>query len=405
MANPIEQAVILAGGMGTRLQPFTNENPKPMYPINGVPFIEHLVMQVKKFGINHILILLGYMPEKIQDYLGNGEKYNLQIEYAVTPTSFETGERLIQASERIQDIFLLLYCDNYCPIDYERLLRDFQTNEAVIQISAYTNVDHYTKDNLRVAENGCIELYDKKRTGLHLEGVDIGYAIVKKDALELFQNEKDAVQSGNFELVTYPALVRKKKLYATFTKHRYYSIGSWARIEDTRKFFGSQKTLFLDRDGTINVRPSKACYVEKEEDFIWLDGAKQAIGNLKEQGYRIILVSNQPGIARGKLTVDMLNRIHAKMQKELKQETGYEIDAIYFCPHNWDDGCECRKPKPGMLYQAQKDFALDLTKCILIGDDERDIQAGKAAGCRSIQVNESYDLLCAVKDLLKEEVR
>lgn len=402
MVNPIKQAVILAGGMGTRLQPFTNENPKPMYPINGVPFIEHLVMQVKGFGINHILILLGYMPEKIQDYLGNGERYNLQIEYVVTPASFETGERLIQASEKIQDTFLLLYCDNYCPINYERLLKDFQANEAVIQISAYTNEDHYTKDNLRVTENGCIELYDKKRTSPNLMGVDIGYAIVKKEALELFRNEKDAVHSGNFELVTYPALVREKKLYATFTKHRYYSIGSWARIEDTKRFFDGQKTLFLDRDGTINVRPPKACYVEKEEDFIWLDGAKQALGILKEQGYRIILVSNQPGIARGRLTVEMLNKIHAKMQKELKQETGYEIDAIYFCPHNWDEGCECRKPKPGMLYQAQKDFALNLTKCVLIGDDERDIQAGTAAGCRTYQITEDRNLLQIVKEMVNK---
>lgn len=402
MVSPIKQAVILAGGMGTRLQPFTNENPKPMYPIDGVPFIEHLVMQVKEFGINHILMLLGYMPEKIQDYLGNGERYNLQIEYAVTPASFETGERLIQASEKIQDIFLLLYCDNYCPINYEHLLKDFQANEALIQISAYTNEDHYTKDNLLVAENGCIELYDKKRTNPNLMGVDIGYAIVKKEALELFRNEKDVVHSGNFELVTYPALVREKKLYATFTKHRYYSIGSWARIEDTKRFFGDQKTLFLDRDGTINVRPPKACYVEKEEDFIWLDGAKQAIGILKEQGYRIILVSNQPGIARGRLTVEMLNRIHAKMQKELKQETGYEIDAIYFCPHNWDEGCECRKPKPGMLYQAQKDFALNLTKCVLIGDDERDIEAGMAAGCRTYQITEDRNLLQIVKEMVNK---
>lgn len=403
MINPIKQAVILAGGMGTRLQPFTNDNPKPMYPIRGVPFIEYLVMQIKEFGIYNILILLGYMPEKIMNYLGNGEKYNLSIEYAVTPPAFETGERLIQADEKIEDIFLLLYCDNYCPVDFGGLLRDFQTNDAVIQISAYTNEDHYTKDNLLVAENGCIELYDKKRTSPHLEGVDIGYALVKKEALELFQDKKDAVQSGNFELVTYPELVRQKKLYATFTRHRYYSIGSWTRIENTKKFFGGPKTMFLDRDGTINVRPPKACYVETEEEFVWLDGAMQAIQILKEHGFRIILVSNQPGIARGRLTVEMLNRINAKMQRELKQEIGYEIDAIYFCPHNWNEGCDCRKPKPGMLYQAQRDFDLNLTKCILIGDDERDIEAGMAAGCKTYQVTENWNLLKLVKELVNKE--
>jgi len=400
---PIEQAVILAGGMGTRLQPFTNNNPKPMYRINGAPFIEYLVRQIKAFGITDILILLGYMPEKIQDFLGDGAKYGLHIEYSVTPVSFDTGERMLAARERIKDVFLLLYCDNYCPIDYHRLLCDFWTNEAMIQISAYENEDGYTKDNLLMEENGCVKIYDKKRTQTGLKGVDIGYALIRKESLDLFQREKEAARSGNFEAVLYPVLVREKKLYATVTRHRYYSIGSWERMEQTKQFLCSRKTIFLDRDGTINVRPPQACYVEKPEQFVWLEGAKDAIRLLKEAGYRVVLVSNQPGIARGRLTTETLNSIHEKMQSELKRETGFEIDAIYYCPHNWDEGCECRKPKPGMLYQAQKDMSLDLTKCVLIGDDERDIQAGMAAGCRCIQVNETYDLLHAVKNLLLEE--
>ena len=126
----------------------------------------------------------------------------------------------------------------------------------------------------------------------------------------------------------------------------------------------------------------------------------EAVRILKEAGWRLILVSNQPGIARGNLTRESLEQIHKKMQEDLKRETGYELDALYYCPHNWDENCECRKPKPGLLYQAQKDFSLDLTKCYLIGDDERDIQAGEAAGCHCIMVNETYNLLDAVKELL-----
>ena len=85
------------------------------------------------------------------------------------------------------------------------------------------------------------------------------------------------------------------------------------------------------------------------------------------------------------------------------QETGYQIDAIYYCPHNWEEGCECRKPKPGMFYQAQKDFSLNLPQCYLIGDDERDIEAGESAGCKCMRVTEEYNLLRAVKDLLCEK--
>lgn len=399
----INQAVILAGGRGRRLEPFTECNPKPMYPICGKPFIEYLIKQVITFGIKNILMLLGYMPEKIMDVLGDGERYGARITYNVTPEEYDTGERLLTAEALIEDKFLLLYCDNYCPVDFRKLKKDFYVNNGLIQISAYANKEHYTKDNLRISEDGYVDIYDKKRTQSGLQGVDIGYALLKKETLDVFRKNSGNSPSKNFEMVVYPELAKERLLYATITEHRYYSIGSWERIELTKQFFSGLKTIFLDRDGTINVRPSKACYVEKEEDFVWLFRAKEAIKLLKDNNYRVIVVSNQPGIARGKLTEEMLQKIHQKMQTELREETGYEIDAIYYCPHNWEEGCECRKPKPGMLYQAQKDYSLNLTECVLIGDDERDIEAGESAGCKCIQINKNYDLFHAVSDLLAGE--
>ena len=128
-------------------------------------------------------------------------------------------------------------------------------------------------------------------------------------------------------------------------------------------------------------------------------GSKRTVAALKKAGYRIILVSNQPGIARGCLSESMLDEIHQKMKTELEQ-VGGAIDAIYYCPHNWDEGCECRKPKPGMFFQAQKDYSLNLRECVMIGDDERDMQAAQAAGCRGILVDDTYTLQCAVEELL-----
>ena len=161
--------------------------------------------------------------------------------------------------------------------------------------------------------------------------------------------------------------------------------------------------VFLDRDGTINKRAPRACYIETPEQFVWIEGAKEAVKILKNSGYRVVLVSNQPGIARGNLTESMLGQIHRKMQDDLMRDAGCQIDAVYYCPHNWDEGCECRKPKPGMLYRAQKDFSLNLTKCILIGDDDRDIEAGNAAGCRTYQVTDNRSLLQIVKELVEEK--
>ena len=394
----IKQAVILAGGYGERMKPFTEQHPKPMYPFQKTPFIDYLIKQIKGFGITKVLLLLGYMADQIQDFLGDGEHYDMEIEYCVTPPEYDTGNRLFDAEGKLDDAFLLMYCDNYCPIHFQRLCQDFFYNNADIQISVYRNADQYTKYNVRLAANGMVSCYDKKRVTDGLQGVDIGYAIIKKSVLKRLQIKEN--NPVNFEGQVYPIMVEQGTMFGTQTEHRYYSIGSWKRIELTKEFFSNPKTLFLDRDGTLNVRPPKACYVEKPEDFKWIKGSMEAVRILKEAGWRLILVSNQPGIARGNLTRESLEQIHKKMQEDLKRETGYELDALYYCPHNWDENCECRKPKPGLLYQAQKDFSLDLTKCYLIGDDERDIQAGEAAGCHCIMVNETYNLLDAVKELL-----
>ena len=391
----IRQAVIFAGGYGKRLAPFTDTEPKPMYPIAGKPYIEHLILQIRDFGIRDVILLLGYLPERIMAYLGDGSRYGMMFRYVVTDVECETQKRILAAEALLDDRFLMMYCDNYCPIDFQKLVMDAEDHGALIQITAYANKDGYTKSNLRIAEDGRVLSYDKKRTLPDLAGVDIGYAVLDKRILELTDGENE-----NFEAVVYPQVVAQGKMYATVTEHRYYSIGSFERIALTEEFFKHKKFVFLDRDGTINVRPPKACYVERPEDFIWLPGAAEAIKLLNEVGYLAILISNQPGIARGRLTEETLQSIHNKMNFDLSA-AGAHIDKIYYCPHNWDEGCECRKPKPGMLYQAQKDFSLNLRKGYLIGDDERDIDAGNAAGCQSILIDDEYTVLDAVKDIIQ----
>ena len=391
----VQQAVILAGGYGKRLAPFTEHDPKPMYPFNGDPFLGYLVREIKGFGIEDVVILLGYLPEKVTEYFGDGSRYGVRIKYCITPVEYETGARIKAAESFLQEDFLLMYCDNYCPIDFEKLQQDYDTNNASVQITAYVNKDHYTKNNLRLDGNDCVRCYDKKRVQENLNAVDIGYAIISKQVIEQIPDT-----NCNFEAEMYPKLVNSGKLFATLTEHRYYSIGSWERIELTKQFFSGIKTIFLDRDGTLNVKPPRAHYIESVEAFVWIDGAKEALRMLKEAGYRLILITNQPGIARGNLTEETLAEIHHKMQADLAK-IGAGIDAIYYCPHNWEEECECRKPKPGMLFQAQRDFSLNLRECIMIGDDERDMHAAHAAGCRGILVDDSYTLRHAVDDILK----
>ena len=393
--HKINQAVIIAGGRGERLKPFTDEMPKPMYIVEGKPFIEHLI---KNFGIENILLLLGYKAEKIVDYLGDGKNFGVHIDYDITDASFDTAERMTHAIDKYEDIFLFMYCDNICPINYKKLVDDFYKHNADIQISVYKNKDKWTKDNLIVDENGLVVIYDKTKTNPNLQGVDIGYEIIKKSAINRFKD-----LTGGFNKIVFPKLVEEKKIFATTTEHRYYSIGSFDRMKYTEEFLKNKKVCFLDRDGTLNVRPDKACYIEKEEDFIWLDGAKEAVKLLNDNNYLVILITNQPGIKRGNLTIETLAKIHNKMQKDLT-EIGAKIDKIYYCPHNWDENCECRKPKPGMIFDAQKDFSINLNNAILFGDDERDIEAANNANVKSVLITYEYNLYKAVNDLINNKL-
>lgn len=394
----IKQAVIFAGGLGERLRPFTETNPKPMFRFNDRPFLEYLILQIREWGIRDIIILLGYLPDKVTEYFGDGSDWEVNIKYVITPVEFDTQCRLKEAEKLLCDDFLMMYCDNLCPVDFLLLKKEYERNNALIQVTAYSNDDSYTKNNMRIRSDGLVELYDKKRKADNLKGVDIGYAIVSKKVLSLMSKENE-----NFEAVVYPKLVEAKRLFSTVTKHRYYSIGSFERIDLTRRFLSGKKYIFLDRDGVTNKRPPKAEYVCRPEDFIWLPGAKEAIKRLNDAGYFIIIISNQAGIARGVMTEEDFNKVQEKMIADLK-EIGAHIDAVYFCPHGWNDGCECRKPKPGMLYQAQKDYSINLTKCVLIGDDERDIMTAHNANMKGILVTEDYSLEDAVTDVLEGKI-
>ena len=151
-----------------------------------------------------------------------------------------------------------------------------------------------------------------------------------------------------------------------------------------------QKAVFLDRDGTINQYVG---FLRDIDDFALLPGVAEAIKEINASGYLAIVVTNQPVIARGEVSLEELEAIHNKMETLLGQEGAY-LDAVYFCPHHPHKGyagerpeykvdCACRKPKPGMLLQAAADFNIDLSQSWMIGDGENDVKAGKAAGCKT----------------------
>lgn len=143
------------------------------------------------------------------------------------------------------------------------------------------------------------------------------------------------------------------------------------------------QAVFLDRDGTINVE--RADYVKSIEELVFLAGALEAISDLSRFEIPIVLITNQSAIGRGIVTPDQIDSIHAHL-RACVQAAGGRVDAIYTCPHHPDEGCACRKPKPGLLLDAAADLHLDLRQCVFIGDSIADLNAARAAGCQPIMV-------------------
>jgi len=398
--SAIKQAVILAGGQGQRLRPFTLTNPKPMVPVLGKPFLEHLIFLLKKNGIEEVVILTGYLGEKIKDYFGDGLSFGIKIKYSHTPFKNEKGEenesglRLKNAKSLLDEKFLLMYCDNYWPLQLEKLEKFYDEKKADVLTTIFSNKDNSTKNNVLVDKQGYVQKYDRTRQDKDLNGVDIGFFIINKRVLDLLPEK-----NSHFERDILPGLVSEKKVLAHFTDNKYYSISDTERLKITEKFLEPKKVVFLDRDGVINKKAEQANYIKEWGKFEFLPGAVDSIKELTQRGYNIYLITNQPGIARGSLTKQELDLIHQKMQEELEKNRA-KINAIYACPHNWDEGCECRKPKPGLLFQAAKENHIDLTKAVFVGDDERDVQAGQLAGCKTILVNSNTGLAEAMKHII-----
>ncbi len=389
------QAVILAGGRGERMRPITDDRPKPMAPILGRPFLEYQIEQLRDQGFERVLILLGYLPDVVQNHFGDGRRWGVRIDYSVTAPEQLTSSRVAAARGLIDPCFLLLYCDNYWPMQMSRLWARFRQAGKPALITVYSNKDAYSKGCARLDENQDVRVFDRRRAAPSLREVEISYAIVTDLALSLLPDEDTL-----FEEAIYTPLAEQRRLAAYVSDHRYYSIGSLDRLPTTEAFFRREPTVILDRDGVLNRKPPQAQYVRDWSEWEWLPGSLEALRLLREANWRTIIASNQPGIGRGVMSEADLEALHSRMKQEIA-EAGGRIDAIYYCPHGWDEDCECRKPKPGLLYQAQRDFHLDLTRTPIVGDDERDAAAAAAADCPFHRVNDTRSLIDIARRLIQ----
>ena len=226
------QAVILAGGRGTRMRPITDRRPKPMVPVLGRPFLEYQIEQLRDQGFDRVLLLLGYLPEIVQNHFGDGRDWGVRIEYSVTAPDQLTSSRVATARNMIDACFLLLYCDNYWPMQIGRLWERFRETGKPGLITVYSNKDGYSRGSVLLDQNRHVRVFDRLRATPGLREVEISYAILTDLSLALLPEEDTLLEEA-----IYTPLAQQGRLAAYVSDHRYYSIGSRrmkASVADSR---------------------------------------------------------------------------------------------------------------------------------------------------------------------------
>jgi D-glycero-D-manno-heptose 1,7-bisphosphate phosphatase len=390
------QAVILAGGFGTRLRPLTSSVPKPLISIGGRPFAEYLVRRLQSQGFQKVIFLIGYKGDQFRATFGDGADFDLSVEYVETPPEYDTGARLKAALPILDEHFFLLYGDIYWPFHFDVLWESYVTAGRRAQIVAYENTDHYSLSNILLSADGAVSEYDKSRQKLNLTHVDLGHLIIDRQAVaDLPDTNGDAL---SLEAAIYPSFSAAGQLHAFSSPRRYYSLSLLHRLFSLERCLNGPRYVFLDRDGVLNRKMRKGEYVTTWDEWHWEHGALEALRLLNEKKVRCIVVTNQAGIALGKITQPALDAIHTRMVLDIRQNGG-NIEHVFCCPHHWNDNCNCRKPKPGLLLQAHREFHFDLTLTPLIGDGETDKLAADALQVPFYRVDADNSLLSIVRTI------
>lgn len=395
------QAVIMAGGKGTRITSIAKDIPKPMILIEGKPILQYQIESLREQNITDIILVIGHIGKVVKDYFMNGEKFDVQIQYIEEETPLGTAGALYYLKTRIKEDFLLLNGDIIFDVNLNRFLSYHKEKGGYATIFTHPN-DHPFDSGLIVTdEKGFVTKWlhkeeeriwykNKVNSGLHILSPKIFTMFLQLKKMDL---DRDILKKLilKHQLVAYDSPEYVKDM-GTPERYKDVSYDLKMGLVQMKNLKYKQKAVFFDRDGTINIYKG---FITKPEDLELVPGIAEVIKNINKSGYLVIVITNQPVIARGECTLEELELIHKKMETLLGIEGAY-IDDLFYCPHHPDKGfsgereeykidCDCRKPKPGMLYQAAEKYNISLKDSYFVGDDERDMEAGRRAGCICIK--------------------
>lgn len=402
----LKQAVIIAGGKGTRLaEALGMDIPKPMAPVDGVPLLERLIRLLAAQGITEIVLLVHYRADVIRKHFADAGAFGADIRLVEEHEPRGTGGALLDAVPLLDERFLFLYGDTLVDMDFQKIIRFHLANAADLTLFAHPNDHPQDSDLVARAPDGrvtAIHGYPHPPGAEHRNLVNAALYVMNRELLD-----PAILPPGAFDIAKHaiPLWINSGRRVFAFRGDGYIKdMGTPERLakveQDLKTDMVARKSgrlprtaVFLDRDGTINVEKG---HLSRTEDLELIPGTAAAIRRLNQAGIPAIVITNQPVVARGEATLEELERIHASMEMLLSREGAY-VDGIFFCPHHPDKGfpgerpelkiqCSCRKPATGLIDRACEVFSLDLARSWFVGDTTLDIECARRAGIRSILV-------------------
>jgi D-glycero-alpha-D-manno-heptose 1-phosphate guanylyltransferase len=378
----IREAIILAGGLGTRLREAVPDLPKCMAPVAGKPFLFYVINQLRSQGIERFIFALGFRHEAIEKYLQESFP-TLSYTTVIELEPLGTGGAILLAAEAATDRHVVVTNgDTLFRADFQEAIKHhFEVeSKCTLMLKPMQQIDRYgvvEKDHQhRIVAFHEKQYYESANINGGLYILDLDY--FKENAVgQKFSFEKDFLEKfvgSSLYGIEKDAYFIDIGIPIDFQKAQFdlrKEILKWKGVDHTW-------TLFIDRDGVINQQ-NEGGYIERWEDFHFLAGVKEAFSKLSGKFGRIIVVSNQRGVGKGIMTEATLLDIHSKMREEIVNAGG-RIDAILYCTST-DKLHSCRKPNPGMAYQARSLFPdIDLNRTIMIGNKMSDMHFADNAG-------------------------
>jgi D-glycero-D-manno-heptose 1,7-bisphosphate phosphatase len=379
----VREALILAGGIGSRLGPLTAETPKPLLEVGGRPFVDHLIWNLGRHGIKRVVVSAGFRADLFEEHFASAPARGVETAVVVEPEPLGTGGALAFACRELHDDEALvlngdtLFDFNYLDLALLRRETGARLALALRQVPDAHRYGAVTTDGTRA-----LSFAEKVADGP-------GFVSAGVYAVETALLRSLSAAPHSFEKEVLPGLVAAGDVSARAYPGWFVDIGTHESIEYARagiEAWRDKSAVLFDRDGVLNVDHG---HVATPERFEWVPGAPEAIRDLNDRGVLAIAITNQAGIAKGYYSEEEYLRFEAWISGQLA-ETGAHLDATYHCPHHPDYGsdCDCRKPRPGMVLAALRDFDVDPHRAVLIGDKPSDMQAAEAAGVAGVMYDD-----------------